>query len=228
MKALAFSGGKDSLACWYLYRHKKPFVLWVNTGKNYPETLSIIDEVKRESNFIEIKSDQSKQIEENGLPSDIVPIENTVHGMLISGPRETKVQSYLQCCFENIARPILDKCKSLGVTHLIRGQRLNESFKSTSVDGDMIEGITFLQPIENWTKQQVLDFILKERGSIPEHYAIEHSSLDCYDCTAFMSHSKDRIEWTRVKHPHLYEKYKENLWKLKDACFHTMKDLQDA
>ena len=33
MLGLAFSGGKDSLACWYLYRDQNPIVLWVNTGK---------------------------------------------------------------------------------------------------------------------------------------------------------------------------------------------------
>jgi len=39
MLGLAFSGGKDSMACWYLYRDQQPIVIFVNTGKAYPETL---------------------------------------------------------------------------------------------------------------------------------------------------------------------------------------------
>ena len=55
MLGLAFSGGKDSLACWYLYKANNPIVLWVNTGKAYPETLAIVDEIRSEAvEFIEI------------------------------------------------------------------------------------------------------------------------------------------------------------------------------
>jgi tRNA(Ile)-lysidine synthase TilS/MesJ len=49
MLGLAFSGGKDSLACWYLCKHLNPVVLWVNTGKGYPETLEIVNEIREPS-----------------------------------------------------------------------------------------------------------------------------------------------------------------------------------
>jgi phosphoadenosine phosphosulfate reductase len=224
MLGLAFSGGKDSFACWYLYRDQNPVVLWVNTGKIYPETLAIVNEVRAEAkHFIEIKSDQQAQIDANGLPSDIVPIDWTTDGMNYTGQKSVKVQSYLGCHFQNIAIPLMKAAHDNGVTKLIRGQRLDEPKKSTAVNGSIVDGITYIQPIENWTKKQVLDFIVSQRGELPEHYHIEHSSLDCYDCTAFMADSVDRIEWTKTKHPDLYDKYLIKMNALKSTLKPTIK-----
>jgi phosphoadenosine phosphosulfate reductase len=208
MLGLAFSGGKDSLACWYLYSSQNPIVLWVNTGKTYPETYDIVDEVRRNcANFVEVRTDQQAQNDREGLPSDIVPINHTRFGMECTGTKPVAVQSYLGCCVENIARPLINAAKAHGITQLIRGQRNSESHKSPAKNGDVVEGITFLHPIETWTDDQVFALIRAHRSELPEHFSIKHSSLDCYDCTAYVEHSQDRVDWMKGKYPHLYAQY---------------------
>jgi phosphoadenosine phosphosulfate reductase len=227
MLGIAFSGGKDSLACWYLYKQINPIVFWVNTGKGYPETLQIIEEIRKEAKeFIEIKSNQQLQQDIFGLPSDIVPINNTVWGMTVTGQKPVKVQSYLGCCYENIVNPMLEAIKKRGITQLIRGQRLEEGHKSTAVNGTVVDGVEYLQPIEHWTKQQVFDYLLEQRGSLPEHYYIGHSSLDCYDCTAFVAESKDRIVWTKKKHPELFNMYEQKMNNLKSSINSCLKAME--
>ena len=222
MLGLAFSGGKDSLACWYLYKAKKPIVFWANTGKNYPETLKIVDEIRNECvEFIEVLTDQQKQIDEEGYPSDLVPIDRTTAGMEISGIKQIKVQSYLNCCFKNLSFPVFEAANKRGITELIQGQRNDDSFKATSRDGDVIAGIKLIRPLQDWTRKQVLNFISANRAEMPEHYKLKKSSLDCYDCTAYLERSKDRTAWAKEAHPELYSKYKVNLDLLKIAIEDT-------
>jgi len=90
-----------------------------------------------------------------------------------------------------------------------------------------VDGMTFIQPIENWTKDQVFAF-LRTQGVIPEHFAIEHSSLDCYDCTAYLEHSADRVAYTKEKHPKLYEEYKINMDRLKTAVLPIARLIKDC
>ena len=211
MLGLAFSGGKDSLACWYLYRTKNPIVFWVNTGKTYPETLEIVNQIKAEAKqFVEVKSDVEQNIKLSGIPADIVPIANTIEGMKVTGPQNIKVKSYMQCCYDNIALPLMEACKQHGITELVRGQRNDERHKAPSRHGDVVMGITFFHPIETWTKEQVIAFLLSQMPELPKHFSINHSSLDCYICTAFMNESQDRIAWTKQTHPDLYNEYVVN------------------
>lgn len=219
MIALAFSGGKDSLACWYLTKHLNPTVLWVSTGKEYPETLELVNSIP---GVVKIYSDQAAQNRLEGLPSDLVPINWTSEGMDISGTKSQKVQSYMNCCATNIAKPLLTKALELGVTKLIRGERFEEDIKSSSRPGGSFGQIQFAFPIWDWDKEQVLSYLKSQMGTLPSHFSIEHSSLDCYDCTAFVDHSKDRVEFTRITHPLFYRAYQRRLGSLRDALKHSV------
>lgn len=215
------------MACWFLTRHLDPYVIWVNTGKAYPETLSVIESVRSQTTrFIELKTDQQAQNERCGIPSEIVPIDSTVLGMIFTGEKSIRVQSYLDCCFENISGPLHNAAKYLSVDVLIRGQRNDEGHKSTARDGSIVDGITYSQPIEQWSKDDVMRF-LRRNMEVPEHFSLDHSSMDCYDCTAFLGHSKDRSEWTRVHHPELHSKYMERMRLLKEAVEPSMKVMND-
>lgn len=221
---LAFSGGKDSWACLWLNQDKlhEITVLWINTGKNYPELLETIEYAKTVCpNFIEINTNQTAQNELEGIPSDVVPINWTRIGQEITGGKPIKIQSYLGCCYENISKHINGAAKHYGITHLIRGQRLEESHKSPARDKQQVDGLIYLQPIENWTKQQVMDY-LDQKMSIPEHFKLNHSSMDCYDCTAYAKESTDRILFMKAKHPELYQAYKARKDQLNTALNEEM------
>jgi 3'-phosphoadenosine 5'-phosphosulfate sulfotransferase (PAPS reductase)/FAD synthetase len=216
---LAFSTGKDSLACLLLNKDRldQITVFWVNTGKAYPESLRLVDYAKSISpNFVEINTNQQFQNDQNGLPSDVVPINWTAVGQVYTCKKDVTIQSYLQCCFENISTPLHQAAKEHGITHLIRGQRNDEDMKATSRDGDVVDGITYLHPIERWSRLDVLDFIARNI-EIPEHYSLGHTSLDCFDCTAYQKETKDVSSYRELKHPELHKQYLDRKEKLDSA-----------
>ncbi len=222
---LWFSGGKDSMSCLYLLKNelKNITVLWANTGKYYPELLETVSKAKKLCpNWKEIKTDRDSQWKANGLPSDLVPIDHTLLGQRISSKKKVTIQSYLQCRWENISAPLWEETKRLGATLVIRGQRADETHKSDSVNGFIHENVSFWHPIEDWTKEKVLDYLKEQMGELPKHYELEHSSMDCYDCTAFAEHSHDRAEYTKNHYPDLYKDYQEKIRKVHSAIAVSM------
>jgi 3'-phosphoadenosine 5'-phosphosulfate sulfotransferase (PAPS reductase)/FAD synthetase len=206
MKALAFSGGKDSMACLHLLRGQLDCAIYVDTGFAYPETQALVDYAASLVPMHVVKSERAAQNEREGIPSDVVPVDWTVAGQEATHSKNCRVQSYMECCYQNIARPLFVKAQELGVTELVYGQRGNEGHRSSAKDGDMVLGIIRRQPIEDWTEAEVLAY-LASKMEVPAHYKIKHSSLDCYDCTAFRNDSADRIAYTREKHPIFFVKY---------------------
>jgi phosphoadenosine phosphosulfate reductase len=226
-KALAFSGGKDSWACLWLNRDSlhEIVVIWVNTGKNYPEMLATIALAKSIcQNFIELIVDRDGQNSYHGIPSDVVPINWTRAGQDVTDNKPVMIQSYLNCCYENIGANLHKYCNDNGITHLIRGQRNNEGHKSSARDGTVVDGITYLQPIETWSSDEVLDYCAQHMA-LPDHFQFNHSSMDCYDCTAFAAESRDRVDYTRHNHPALYAAYEGRKTLLNDALTQSLKDM---
>ena len=216
---LAFSGGKDSLACLLLHRHKLSgiAVFWVNTGKTYPETLKIVEFAKKISpNFVEVISDQQGQNDYWGLPSDIVPIEWTRHGQDLTTKKPVMIQSYMQCCFENIAVRMNEAAKAHGVTHIISGQRKEENRKATTKNNQEFDGLIYTYPIEDWTSFEVLSYIAKHMD-LPAHFNLKHTSLDCFDCTAYQKDTKNVSLWRANNHPELHKQYLARKEKLDSA-----------
>lgn len=216
---LAFSGGKDSWACLWLNKHRlgEIYVIWVNTGKNFPELLETVEKAKAICpNFIEVLTDRVGQNKAMGLPADVVPIDWTALGQRFNGPKPVTVQSYLGCCYDNISGPLHQKCLELGLEEIIRGQRLEDDKQGTARDGTVLDGVTCSHPIESWTTAEVLAFNALHM-EIPEHFSLKHSSMDCYDCTAYLKDSADRVAYTKANHPILYQEYKQRASALNDA-----------
>ena len=202
MIALAFSGGKDSMACLHLMRGTLDCAIFVDTGYAYPETLALVDYARRIVPVHVVESHRPP----HWIASDVVPADWTEIGQQFAGEKAATIRSYYDCCFDSIAKPLMQKASELGVTELVNGQRNSESRKSPTRDGDVVSGIVRRQPIEGWMAAEVLAY-LATKMEVPAHYAIKHSSLDCYDCTAYARDSVDRIEWTKKAHPEFYAKY---------------------
>jgi 3'-phosphoadenosine 5'-phosphosulfate sulfotransferase (PAPS reductase)/FAD synthetase len=207
--ALMFSGGKDSIICLDLIKEylDKTVVIWVNTGANFPEVVSFIEKVKTKvPNFMEIKTNQPKVILEKGYPVDVLPINYTDLGQVCTSNKALKLRSYFDCCGENFWWPCYEAIKNLGITGVIKGQRLAESHKSPVKSGEYHDGIEYFFPLENWSDKQVIDYLEKNGLLNEERLKIGHSSLDCWNCTAYLNDSKNRMQYIKINHP---EKFKE-------------------
>lgn len=196
--ALLFSGGKDSLACLYLNKHRwdEILVIWLNTGAVYPEMQEYMDGwKKRLPNFWEVKSNQPKQVAENGWPVDVLPVNNTVLGKSISGTEGPLLQPYLTCCAENIWIPVHNAVLSSGVKYVIKGQRIADGRKSTARNGSVVDGIQYVMPIETWSDEEVFDYLKLVGAELaPGYNQGEKTGRDCWDCTAYLDENKQRIE----------------------------------
>lgn len=206
MRILAFSGGKDSMACLHLMQGTLDCAIFVDTGKTFPQTWDMVEYAGKLVKMHVVHTNQALQNKREGIPADVVPVNWTRLGQMLSGKKPVMIQSYTDCCFENIGMPLVEKARELGATEMIYGQRNDEVIKSAARDGDEVGGMIRLHPIENWTAEQVLAY-LATRMDVPKHYQIRHSSLDCYDCTAYSAETKDLHDYTRTHYPRFYVEY---------------------
>lgn len=219
MRALALSGGKDSMACLHLMRDTLDCAIYIDTGYAYPETLAMIDYARRMLEVHRVRSQRPMAI-----PSDVVPADWTVDGQAYTTAKPVTITSYHECCYTSLAMPLMNAAKVLGVTELVCGQRNDESHKATSRDGDMVGGIKRLHPIEDWSELQVLTYLEAKMAVPPHFYAVKHSSLDCYDCTGYRKQSADRVTWTHARHPEFHAEYLARKTALDGAIKEAMSD----
>lgn len=195
--ALQFSGGKDSLACLYLWRDKldETVVMWCNSGAAYPETLEQMQRIKSwVPHFLEVNGDQPTVIEQHGYPSDVVPVINSAQGSWVNqsltGP---KIQSFIDCCARSLWAPMYNAVKQLGITRVVRGQRNDETLTGPVRNGHVYDGIEYLLPIQDWSEADVFAYLKEVGAELPPYYATgERTSRDCWSCTAYRFESRER------------------------------------
>lgn len=215
--ALMFSGGKDSLACLHLVKDylDKTVVVWVNTGANFPEIEQMMREIKAiVTHFHEIKTDQPASIKAKGYPVDVVPVNYTVLGQSVTSIKDFKVRSYFECCSENFWIPCDAELRKLGITGVIRGQRNDEGHRAPIKSGHVENGIEYFLPIEDWKDSDVMDYLRSKNVIIDERLSMAHSSLDCWNCTAYMAESAERFKYIKKHHPSKYESIVEIVKKI--------------
>jgi 3'-phosphoadenosine 5'-phosphosulfate sulfotransferase (PAPS reductase)/FAD synthetase len=91
--------------------------------------------------------------------------------------------------------------KRLGATTVIRGQKLSDGHKSPVRSGDVIDGVTYLFPIETWSDADVFKYLESTEIGIPDHYKHVNSSLDCWSCTAYLGDNIGKVRYMKERHP---------------------------
>ena len=209
--ALLFSGGKDSLACLYMCKPywDKTEVVWVDTGKNFPEIEEFMEEVKAMvPNFVKITTHQDNFVKAYGYPSDVVPTKCDINGRNYGHAkvRQPMVSKY-HCCANNIWHGIEQYMTSTDATGFIKGQRFEDDHQAPWVKHFCIGSIDreMFYPVANMTETDVLRYLLKQGVELTKRFMLSHSSLDCWDCMAYWEHLPERLEYMQALHPEKYE-----------------------
>jgi len=204
---LMFSGGKDSLLCLLMLQDQLDHinVVFVNTGKMFPEALSFIDTIRELCpKYIELNSDRDSDWEINGIPADVIV------------PMKGNYQSVKSCHYKNIMLPVVNLIKAMDSRLVIRGSKNTDQYHDGIQSLSVVQGTTIYNPIENFTDYQVREALktYDHLVELPDYFSFEHTSLDCMDCTGFLDKTKDRLELLHKKYPDEYYRTKANIEKI--------------
>lgn len=227
-KVLQFSGGRDSLACLYLLEPQWDdlTVVWCNSGAAFPETIAQMQKIRDEvPNFLEVKSAQT--IEHNGYPVDLLPISSTVVGQQIEGSRPFKYQSRYDCCAAALWLPMHRTMLELRADFVIRGQKLADRRKSPIRSGDVIEGIRYEFPLEDWSDERVLEYLKRRGVELPANYQYMNTGLDCWNCTAYLDENVGKFDYMRERHPDRYRQVRSVLIELAAVIKDDLRPLKE-
>lgn len=197
---LQFSGGIDSLATLWVLKQRWPSLtlMWIDSGAAYPETRELVERLALElplEHTVIVESHQPEWIATYGYPTDLLPIRRSHVGAAVHSFKGVKFSSWIDCCGQNLWIPAMRAAKELGATTIYRGQRNSDHKKAPMRSGHIEEGVKYIFPIAEWSRQRVRDFAAREFPEyLPAYYLDgEDSSRDCWDCTAYLEDNAKRI-----------------------------------
>lgn len=201
--ALCISGGKDSMATlhylWPLL--DRITVYWMNAGDPDPYTVAMMASVAESvPNFVEVRGNVLEDRAEFGHPSDVVPVSMTK--LMSIGMKEKPkllVRPTMDCCHKNQMVPLYLRLIADGVTLVIRGQKAADEYINTHVsDGAVIEGVTYMHPLEGETTESVMEYLKANAPRFIHRWYEddrEGGSIDCLSCTGWWNaHSESYLQ----------------------------------
>ncbi|MDB5730700.1 MAG: hypothetical protein JWQ03_595 [Variovorax sp.] len=227
--AFQFSGGRDSTAALYLLRPywTRMTVYFLDSGEVFPETLAVLEQVERDlpQPIVRIQSDVAKVREEHGLASDVVPVDNTPLGRMVSG-RTVKIISRYECCARTLMNPMHARMLADGITLIVRGQRDDDYASPPARSGRTEGGIEVLYPIQPWTTAQVDAFLAEHRLPVAPFYeaGMPHGS-DCMGCTAWWG--EGRAAYLQARHPDAHAVYRERMNTVRTEITRQLQQLEN-
>lgn len=205
--AFQFSGGRDSTAALYLLRPhwgRISCVYHVDTGDQFPETRAVVDRVRADLKAAQVRfevihTDVAAQRDQWGYPSDLVPVDNTAIGTMVSG-REMRLRGRYDCCAAALMNPLHARVLADEMTLLVRGQRDEEYAAPPMRSGDRADGIEVLYPIQSWTGEEVSSYLADAGLPVAPFYALGvKRAPECMGCTAWWD--EGRAAYMREHHP---------------------------
>jgi 3'-phosphoadenosine 5'-phosphosulfate sulfotransferase (PAPS reductase)/FAD synthetase len=197
MKVLYFSGGIDSLACLHFMRQERDMcVLTASTDGAYPDRYDYIAKVQAEFHYLDFNFVKTnRDLQQHGYPVDVVPLRYTALGQMVGGRFGVRYQDHFSCCSRSLWMPMHFEAQRIGATEIIRGQRADDDMRAPVRDGEVIDGVTYRFPVQDWTRQSVVSYVEKNIPHlIPESYKLgEATSRDCMDCTAYLKDNAVRL-----------------------------------
>lgn len=176
-------------------------VYWSNAGDEYPETRQVIEQVKQwVPNFVEVKGSVELTRLKHGWPSDLMQAGASWPwgAEMIAG--HVKLIDRYACCYMSHMAPLHDRMQLDGITLLLRGQRDSDEPKSHIKSGQTVDGFTIFYPIQDWTTEQVEQYIKDAGQQLPEFYSHGMTSApDCMHCTAWLEHGAHK--YLQARHP---------------------------
>jgi 3'-phosphoadenosine 5'-phosphosulfate sulfotransferase (PAPS reductase)/FAD synthetase len=159
--------------------------------------------------IVRIRGDVAKVREQHGLASDLVPVDNTDIGRMVSG-REVKLQSRYDCCARALMLPMHERMRQDGITLIVRGQRDDEYAAPPKRSGESGDGFEVLYPIQTWTGEQVSTFLKGNGLPLAQFYERgARRAPECMGCTAWWD--EGRAGYMREHHPKAFEVYRSNM-----------------
>jgi len=209
---LWFSGGKDSLACLYLLREQWGdglTVLHVDTGAKLPEVAEYIDGLRAVvPNFMVVKSNQRQWIADHGLPVDVLPVAYSGFGQFLSGEKPIRMQPYVTCCENNLWKELRGTTKLLGATKVFHGSKQADAIGNKRIGAARLGGVEYESLIDGWSDHDVMRYLEDSGAPVPPWFVINNdTSMDCWDCTAFMRGASGRVSWLKSFHADKYREF---------------------
>lgn len=209
--AFQFSGGRDSTAALYLLRPywDRMTVYHLDTGDQFPETRAVVERVEQDVPITRIYSDVAATRREFGLASDLVPVDNSEVGRLVSG-RPVKIISRYECCARTLMNPMHERMGQDGITLIVRGQRDDEYATPPKRSGDTGGNFEVLYPIQSWSGEQVSAYLKDNDLPIAPFYERgARRAPECMGCTAWWD--EGRAGYMREYHPEAFVAYSANM-----------------
>ena len=200
--ALAFSGGKDSLALLHLCRpyRDRLTALWVNTGAMFPH---MVEFVRRTVgwNFVELTSDLVDYWRQAGMPTSVMATDHVLGGR--GEPLEPRMNGWTVCCAMLRMQPMRAWLASNpDVTVFLHGQRNSDAgrFRAEQILGGVRAEV--VAPLWSWSDEDVSTYVDQHGIELPEQYSMGwHGSGECAPCTAKLTPA--RLAYMRKRYPEL-------------------------